>query len=254
MGSTRLPEKVLKPVAAGQTLIELMLGRLHNLNTLQSKFEFDVVTIVPDSESNLPLIERIAQSKFNLYRGSEYDLLSRHYHCARHMKADNIIKIPSDCPLICVDVILQAVEVFAEHNLDFVSNLNPATLADGMDVEIMSFRALEDAYLNATLQIEREHTTPYIAKNTLKKAAIRLKDDYDYKSIRLVVDYAEDLTNIREILKAVGEAPVQYMDLISNIRKIGVDNLQNKALRGNSWMLRSNYTPDEFAKVFYYEL
>ena len=75
------------------------------------------------------------ENNINCFRGHPLDLLDRHYKAALEYKADVVVKIPSDCPLICPDVIDNVLEYYLENEdeFDFVSNLHPATHPDGND-------------------------------------------------------------------------------------------------------------------------
>ena len=42
---------------------------------------------------------------------------------------------------------------------DYVSNIDPPTFPDGLDIEVFSFSALEFAYKNAKTINQREHVT-----------------------------------------------------------------------------------------------
>jgi spore coat polysaccharide biosynthesis protein SpsF len=78
-----------------------------------------------------------------------------------------VIKIPSDCPLIDPVIIDKVILYYISNkeNFDFISNLHPPSYPDGNDVEIMSFKTLENTWINAKKDFEREHTTPYIWEN-----------------------------------------------------------------------------------------
>src|SRR3954468_11131426 len=152
-GSTRLPGKVLLPVA-GAPLLARMLERVRAATT---PFEIVVATTIDPSDD--PVVDLCRSEGARIFRGHPTDLLDRHVMAARELRADAVVKIPSDCPLIdpaAIDRVLGAFEG------DFTSNLHPATWPDGHDVEIMTVEALETAHREATKPHEREHTTPFV--------------------------------------------------------------------------------------------
>ncbi len=104
------------------------------------------------------------QFDIKCFSGHPTDLLDRHYQVALKERADVVIKIPSDCPLIDPKVIDQVVRFYDENSekYDFVSNLHPPTYPDGNDVEVIPFHILELAWREAKRPFEREHTTPFI--------------------------------------------------------------------------------------------
>ena len=81
-----------------------------------------------------------------------------------------------------------------------MSNVIEPSYPDGYDIEIFSFDALKESYLNAEDEFDLEHVTPYILRNKqFKKHS--LKNNKNLSHIRLTVDQAEDLTVIRNIYK-----------------------------------------------------
>ena len=77
MGSTRLPGKVLKEVC-GKSLIEILLNRLSRSKKIDK-------TILATSENahNDYLAEIVANLGFEVFRGSEDDVLDRYYLAVR---------------------------------------------------------------------------------------------------------------------------------------------------------------------------
>lgn len=164
-------------------------------------------TIIVATTTNLDddVIERICNNnKINCFRGHETDLLDRHYKAALKYKADIVVKIPSDCPLIDPKIIDQVINFYIsnQHQFDFVSNLHPATWPDGNDVEVMSFKVLEDAWENADKNFQREHTTPYIWDNpsAFRIGNVIWEKNKDYSmSYRFTIDYPDDYLFIKAV-------------------------------------------------------
>ncbi|NTW48392.1 MAG: NTP transferase domain-containing protein [Chlorobiales bacterium] len=197
-GSTRLPNKVMMPLA-GKPLLVRMLERVQAATV---PFELVVATT---TESKDDVIRQLCkQAGVKCFSGHPTDLLDRHYQVALQEKADAVVKIPSDCPLIDPAVIDKVLTVFSENQekIDFVSNLHPATYPDGNDVEVMTMAALEAAWREATLELERQHTTPFIWEQPerfrLRNVAWETGLNYSM-SHRFTIDYLEDY----EFIKAV---------------------------------------------------
>jgi len=196
--STRLPDKVLLPLA-GESLLFRLLERISN-----SKLKGQII-VATSTENSDDIIEKLCIDKnFNCYRGSLNDLLDRHYQAAKLLNANAVVKIPSDCPLIDPQIIDKVIGFFIEHSsdFDFVSNLHPATYPDGNDVEIMHFNVLEDAWKNAKRQLEREHTTPYIWENPdkFRIGNVEWETGLNYSMThRFTIDYPEDYEFIKRV-------------------------------------------------------
>jgi spore coat polysaccharide biosynthesis protein SpsF len=140
------------------------------------------------------------------FRGDAKDLLDRHYQAACKYQADVVIKIPSDCPLIDPEIIDRTITAFLDGRgqLDFVSNLHPATYPDGNDVEVMRFPVLEEAWKNADRPFEREHTTPYLWErpDRFRIGNVMMEGGVDYSmSHRFTIDYPEDYAFVRAVFE-----------------------------------------------------
>jgi spore coat polysaccharide biosynthesis protein SpsF len=202
MGSSRLPGKVLLPLA-GLPLLARMVERVQ-----RAPLAGTVVVATTTDPADDAIAQLCAAHGLNCFRGDALDLLDRHYQAARHYGADVVLKIPSDCPLIDPAVIDQVVGVYLTHpdRYDFVSNLHPATFPDGNDVEVMRFSALETAWREARRPLEREHTTPFFWENPerFRLANVAWESGLDYSmSHRWTIDYPEDYAFIAAVYDAL---------------------------------------------------
>jgi spore coat polysaccharide biosynthesis protein SpsF len=198
MSSTRLPGKIMKEIL-GKTVLELQLERMSLAKNLGQ-----IVVAISENKADDMLEKYCQELGYEVFRGSENDLLSRHYHCALKYEASIVAKIPSDCPLIDPSVIDRVFHHFENQNCDYISNLHPATYPDGNDCEVFRFEALERAYREAERQLEREHTTPYFWENPdiFSISNLTWESGLDYSmSHRFTIDYMEDF----EFIKAVYE-------------------------------------------------
>jgi spore coat polysaccharide biosynthesis protein SpsF len=201
MTSTRLPGKVLMPLGH-RPLLYRMVERVLAAHTPS---EVVVATTVERGDDAIVGVAEAAGVA--CVRGHPTDLLDRHYAAAVECRADVVVKIPSDCPLIDPGVIDRVIGYYTAHadRVDFVSNLHPATYPDGNDVEVMPLGVLETAWRQATAPHEREHTTPFIWErpDRFRIHNVSWESGLDYSSThRWTIDYAEDY----QFLAAVYEA------------------------------------------------
>ncbi|HTS88408.1 MAG TPA: glycosyltransferase family protein [Gemmatimonadales bacterium] len=236
VGSTRLPGKVLLPLG-GRTVLERMLERVRSATRAGTVVV--ATTILPEDDQ----IARLCRDlKVLCFRGHPFDLLDRHIQTARSIGADHVVKVPSDCPLIDPDAIDLVVNYYLDHtvDLDYVSNLHPASYPDGNDVEIMSLAALEAAHAEATAQYEREHTTPFLWErpDRFRLGNVAWPTGRDCSlTHRYVLDYAEDYAVIRgvyETLSRTGpdfgcDAIVEFLDDLPVLAAL------NARYRGSGW-------------------
>jgi len=197
-GSTRLPDKVLRPLA-GQPLFIRQVQRVAAASLVGQ-----VVVATTTSPEDDVIADLCMQEGIDCFRGHPTDLLDRHYQAARQYEADIVIKIPSDCPLIDPVIIDQVIAFYLHHTheYDFVSNLHPATWPDGNDVEIMPMDVLEQAHSEAVRPLEREHTTPFIWERPerYRIGNVVMMGGKDLSmSHRCTIDYEEDYQFIRAV-------------------------------------------------------
>ena len=134
-----------------------------------------------------------AKHGYPFYRGSRCDVLDRYYQAAFAGRADRVVRITSDCPLIDPGLIDRAIDVHRESGADYVSDGVQPTLPLGESVEVFWFQGLKRAWQNATLEYERVHVTPYFYQNPDKFALKSLGLSGDYRDHRWTVDTPEDL-------------------------------------------------------------
>jgi spore coat polysaccharide biosynthesis protein SpsF len=206
MGSTRLPGKVMLPLA-GAPLLARMLERV-----VAARTPFETVVATTTDSADDPIVDLSRRSGVACYRGHPIDLLDRHYQAALIHHADVVVKIPSDCPLIDPEVIDRVLGEFIARRepVDYLSNLHPASWPDGQDVEAMTLGALDTAWREARRPFEREHTTPFLWERPerFRIGSVMMPGGEDLSMAhRWTVDYPEDyqfVATIYEHLHAPG--------------------------------------------------
>lgn len=237
MGSTRLPGKVLMPLA-GRPLLERMLERVR-----AAESEFEIVVATTTDAADQPLRELGKRLGVAVFSGHPSDLLDRHLQAAEALGADAVAKIPSDCPAIDPRVIDRVIGEYAAHRAqcDLVTNLHPPTWPDGNDVEVMSISALRTAWREATRPHEREHTTPFIwdrpGRFRIRNVAYG-RGNFS-ASHRLTIDYPEDHALLDRVFGALHgdgepfsvEEVMAFLDAHPELARL------NAVHRGTSWHL-----------------
>jgi spore coat polysaccharide biosynthesis protein SpsF len=197
MSSTRLPGKVMLQVQ-NKPLLAYHLERLERVTLA------DRVVVATSTNSADDLIAQFCRDRgVYFFRGDELDVLSRYYMCAKAYAADVIVRVTSDCPVIDPDIIDRVIAEYLAHrdHVDYVSNVQTRTFPRGMDTEVFSFEALQDAYVHATAPLEREHVTPYIYRREHKYKLLSVTDIEDASSYRLTVDTEDDFRLISQVLE-----------------------------------------------------
>jgi spore coat polysaccharide biosynthesis protein SpsF len=243
MGSSRLPGKVLLDIC-GKPMLQHVLERTQRAQTLD-----EVVVATTSQPEEAPIADFCASLGVPCTRGSLHDVLDRYYQAARAQRADVIVRITGDCPLIDPILIDQTAGLIAGHPsgaADFACNRLPPpfrrSLPIGLDVEVCTFTALERAWGEATELFQREHVMPYLYEGVgLAPGAggqaseswwlasgisprgfriVQLNHNPDYGSLRWTVDTPADLAFAREVVARLGGRPgFTWQDVLALIQE-----------------------------------
>lgn len=184
--SKRLPEKVLEEIGR-YTMLEHVIDKVKYGAKLVDK----IVIAASKADGNEAIYKIAEKWQVSCFRGSESDVIDRFYKVAKQHEADTIVRLTSDCPLISPDIIDLCIRIFEVGGYDYFGN---PMYPDGLDVEVFSFHALEDAWKWASGE-DREHVTPYIINHRGEFRVGYLKD------VKLSVDTEEDLEFIKKIME-----------------------------------------------------
>ena len=198
MSSTRLPGKVLMPLLDRPTIL-FMLARVRRASRLD-----DIIVATSTDSSDDLLAKTLRQAGVNCFRGDLEDVLDRYHSAACYSRADNIVRLTGDCPLMDPDLIDTALDLLASTRAHYVSNVDPPTFPDGLDVEAFTFDALQSAWEQALLPAEREHVTPFLRNRTDLFRAHSFSGISDLSALRWTVDHADDLNHVRTLVDRVG--------------------------------------------------
>jgi spore coat polysaccharide biosynthesis protein SpsF len=199
MTSTRLPGKVMKSIM-GKSLLEYQLERLE-----RSRFAQEIVVAATTNESDAPIVDLCRRVGVSLFRGSEEDVLSRYYGAAKAYRADVIVRVTSDCPLIDPKIVDKAISFYINHakQYDYVSNTLERSYPRGMDCEVFPYGVLEEAHVEATAQPDREHVTPFIYRHPERYRLANIAHYEDQSHHRWTVDTIEDFELIKRMMEAL---------------------------------------------------
>lgn len=235
MGSSRLPGKVLMKIL-GDSILSIELKRAARCRLVD---EICVITSTSDEDSQI--VQECIRNGFNFFRGSEHDLLDRHYQCALHYKADIILKVPSDCPFMDPYLIDLAISKFKQSEVDYLSNYHPPSFPDGLDVEVFSINALQRAWENAVKPHEREHTTPFIWDNESKFKIGNFANPYGnmFMTHRWCLDYIEDYRFISKVFELLPTIYASYNEILNTVDGMSDELIVNSHLNGVNWYRNS---------------
>ena len=212
MGSTRLPGKVLLPL-----LGEPMLTRVVRRTARAARLDVVVVATTTDAADG-PIVDLAHREAWPVERGSEHDLLDRYIQAARAHRADVIVRITSDCPMIDPALVDETIDAFVAAGCDYASNtLEPRTYPRGLDVEVVARDALERAWREDTDPAWREHATPYLYRHPELFRLLRVPAPDDHSEQRWSVDTPDDFELIRRIYAAIGRDDFGWREALATI-------------------------------------
>ncbi len=191
-GSTRLPNKILKELC-GKPSLQWMIERVQ-----KSKVIDEVMVVTSIEKENLKVLKLCADMGVRVFAGSEEDVLDRYYQCARLIKPEYVIRLTADCP--CFDsALLDDALVQIEKDTDYMGMLSQ-TFADGLDIQIIKYSALEKSWHEAIHSFEREHVTQYVIRHP---ELFKLQDYVSpigyFGDQRWTVDESEDFEVVEHI-------------------------------------------------------
>lgn len=197
MGSSRLPAKVMRQIE-GRTVLEEVLSRCAAIPGANC-----VVCAVPDRDASTP-IESIARScGVEVFRGSETDVLGRYLGAARMAKADVVMRVTSDCPLIDPDICGEVLALRVRESADYAANNLTRTFPHGLDCEAFTTAALAEADVTATEKYDREHVTPWLRRAPHLKRANLVAENPRHVDERWTLDFPEDLRFLEAVFRAL---------------------------------------------------
>jgi spore coat polysaccharide biosynthesis protein SpsF len=193
MNSTRLPKKVMADIQGNPLLWHICHRLRHSQRTQQC-----VIATTENSHDDL-IAHWCKKERIACFRGAEKDVLDRFYQAAKKYSARYVVRITADCPLVDPALVDQVVALCKRSHADYASNTQPATFPDGLDVEVVSFDALERCWNQARHAYQREHVTSYITENPDLFSLENVWTEPDHSQWRLTVDEPEDLDVVRLI-------------------------------------------------------
>lgn len=198
MGSTRLPGKALLDLA-GKSMLARVVERLRRAAAID-----EVLVATTDRPADDAIVAECRKSAVPVCRGDQDDVLDRYYRAAQLSKAEIVVRITSDCPLIDPEITGKTIAAFLEAHPDYASNTLVRTFPRGLDTEVMSCKALARAWQDARKPHEREHVTPYIYEHPEQFKLLPVTGEKDYSQHRWTVDAPEDLELVRTIYERLG--------------------------------------------------
>uniref|UniRef100_A0A6M3JRN7 Putative cytidylyltransferase n=1 Tax=viral metagenome TaxID=1070528 RepID=A0A6M3JRN7_9ZZZZ len=205
--STRMPGKILLPLAGEMALVRVIE------RVAQARGLDEIIVVCPDTAPNGVLraiqmryvSDNLLATNFKIYAGPAHNVIKRVLLAANYYKADIIVDVTSDCPLVDPQHIEALLGLMMKNKFDYASNVHPRSWPDGFDVQIYTLEALECAYravmsLPASKRVYHSGWNIMHHREDIEKALGRSLSAHNYRapkecdrpSLGLTLDTAED--------------------------------------------------------------
>jgi spore coat polysaccharide biosynthesis protein SpsF len=182
MGSSRLPGKVLEPLA-GRSVLGWVVRAVEGAGCVD-----ELVVATTTEPGDDAIVAECEALGVDVARGPVDDVLSRFLNAVERWKPDAVARFTADCPLLDPSLVALAVSAWrAAPWLDYLSTALPRCVPRGMDVEVVRGDTLRAIDATATAH-HRTHDT----------------DD--------------DLRLVRAVVEELGDRPASLPEVVALLR------------------------------------
>lgn len=205
-GSTRMPEKVIRPFFNEKSILDLLIEKVQKLGVPAVL----ATTVNPSDDRICELADR---HDFPVFRGSENDVLDRFIQGAREHKFDKIIRVCADNPFLDLTGMKTLIEAFEKSDTDYLSfqlaGNKPSILTHfGFWTEAVRLDALEKAQQLTNEKLYHEHVTNFIYGNPAIFNVQFIPADplvFSRTDIRMTLDTPEDFQVQQQIFATISK-------------------------------------------------
>lgn len=213
LSSSRLPSKVLMDIC-GRPMLDRVVDRVRRAYSLDK-----VVVATSTDPSDDLLADHCRRAGIPHHRGPLSDVLGRFVIAARHERADVVVRVTADCPLIDPILIDAVVALRNQRGADYASNVMARRFPRGLDTEAFTAAALFRADREGRLPHHREHVTPYLYEDPARFVTASLIGQDDQGRHRWTVDTPEDLALVRAIYARLGDPSAGWRDVLELLER-----------------------------------
>lgn len=219
--SSRFPGKVLADLG-GEPVLAWVLRRA------RASSVDDVVVATTVNAADDPIVAITEREGARWFRGDERDVLGRYAQAAREARADAVVRLTADCPLLDPTVVDAVIESLweAPESVDYSANVIDRTFPQGLDAEALFVDVLMRVHRMAVSPEAREHVTSFIREECPHLFEQRsVTADTDDSDLRWTIDLPEDLERVGAVVAALDLAsrPLPYRDVVAYVRSTGDD-------------------------------
>ncbi len=217
-GSTRLPNKVVKPFYEENAILDIIIDKIEQVIPDGVPIVLATTTFNQDKV----VVEKALKKGIHSYTGQSDDVLQRFIDAAENYQINKIIRVCGDNPFLNQTALEQLIKAFTDGSADYLSyriNGKPSILTHfGFWAEGVTLECLKTIRQHTADPLYHEHVTNYIYSHSdtfnIHYIDVNLKSFQE--KIRLTVDTKEDFMVCQEIFKFIKS---QHITEINDILK-----------------------------------
>lgn len=208
MGSSRLPGKVLMPIA-GRPLLGCILERLDAL-----QFPASIVVATSKLLGDDQILSLCNARKISVFRGDENDVLERFFKCAVEHRFDHVIRLTADNPFTDIQELERLIQLHISGGYDYSHSFGELPI--GVGAEAFTFSALKKSFNCGLKQNHREHVNEYIHENLklFKIGILKVHKLKHHSNLSLTLDTHCDYLRLCDIAEKAKNIHVETRKLI----------------------------------------
>ncbi|WP_199430824.1 cytidylyltransferase domain-containing protein [Qaidamihabitans albus] len=210
--STRLPGKVLRPLA-GRSVLGWVVRAAAATPGIDR-----VVVATSESPDDDAVVEEALRRGAEVVRGPLDDVLARYLLACERYPADAVVRLTADCPLHDPELLGQIVALWrAQPHLDYVSTTLVRTLPRGFDAELVRAPVLFEQGREPAGP-HREHVTPRIKNQPDRYTCSGVVVAPAADDLRVTLDTEADWAVLEGVVARLGDAAPRWRDVVTLLR------------------------------------
>jgi spore coat polysaccharide biosynthesis protein SpsF len=234
MTSSRLPGKVLLP-AAGRPMLFHLWQRLQMVPSLE-----EIVLATTVNPTDDVLVDFAREHGITCFRGSEDDVMARVIGAAEAARAEVIVEITGDCPIIDPEIVEQTILLFRHNPCDYASNIQVRSYPVGMDTQVFPLAVLKKSREMTTDRLDYEHVSRHIRlhpetfrqihlvappKAHWPDLGLTLDEQADYELLKRIIEFfcpRHPDFSLNEVLGLLRDTHPEWIGINQEVRRKGL--------------------------------
>jgi len=148
--------------------------------------------------------------------------MTRVIGAAESAKADVVVEITGDCPIIDPEIVEQTIHLFNASQVDYVSNGHIKSFPDGMDTQVFRLDTLKRSATMTSDALDHEHVTLHIRNHPeiFKSVHLVAPPELRWPELGLTLDEPKDYELLKMIIEYFepNQTPFSCLDVIKLLR------------------------------------